>query len=138
MRDQHPGVRHLIAALDQAEATARAATPGPWEARHGDPRGDLVCSAHDGEHGDLIGATVAHVFAGVRGGYDRDPGSLAANMQLIAAWNSAVVLRMVAADRSLLAEHAPNRHGECAEDYRDSPCPTVLNRARAWGWEGES
>lgn len=55
----------------------------------------------------------------------------------LAAWHPAVVLRMAAADRELLAQHTPGLLGECTEDHRDSPCPTVLNRAKAWGWEGE-
>lgn len=123
---QHPAVAHLLAALDRAETTAHGATPGPWEAEGDDPTDDEVYTAHDGEHGDLYGQMVA---------FTRGPGSHA-NMLHIAAFNPAVVLRMVAADRQLLAQHAPGLLGECTEDHRDSPCPTVLNRAKAWGWQG--
>lgn len=140
---QHPAVAHLTAALDRAETMARGATPGPWEAEGDDPTDDEVYTAHDGEHGDLYGQMVA---------FTRGPGSHA-NMLHIAAFNPAVVLRMVTADRQLLAQHQPIRGAGYSPDgsgyigmtacttcgTHDEygipwPCPTVLNRAKAWGW----
>jgi Family of unknown function (DUF6221) len=48
-------VAWLRAAILARKAAAEAATPGPWEFEPDDE----VFTVHDGEHGDLVGQTVA-------------------------------------------------------------------------------
>lgn len=90
----------LRARLDEREAVALAATPGPWESEGDDPTDDEVYTVHDGEHGDLVGNVVA--FA--RGGDRQQP-----NTVHIADNDPAFVLADVAAKRRLIAGHGPGR-----------------------------
>jgi len=149
---EHPAVVFLLAAHQQAEELARAATPGPWEPEGDDPTDDEAYTVHDGEHGDLVGNPVAYVRDGMWG--RRGEGCTQANMRLIAGHADPVaVLRRVAADRQILAEHADDC-GDCrvccdaglteyVHDYgvvemrsgESFPCRTVLLLAQAWGWE---
>ena len=77
----------VAARLDEDEAAAKAATPGPWEFE----ADDEVFTVHDGEHGDLVGEVVAFT----RGWAD-------ANGEHIARHDPARVLREVAAKREIL------------------------------------
>lgn len=83
----------LRARLDEREAVALAATPGPWEFEGDDPTDDEVYTVHDGEHGDLVGNVVA--FA--RGGDRQQP-----NTVHIADNDPKFVLADVAAKRQIL------------------------------------
>lgn len=153
-------VVYLEAELARREALARAATPGPWVPKDEDPADDEVYTTHDGEHGDLVGDPVAYV----RGGYGRDPGDPAANINLIATMADPVdVLRRIAADRKALALHEPvPNHGrfsgrDCVDDGCDgdhwrppvcrtcrnyagdpveAPCDSLELLAGGYGWTG--
>lgn len=83
----------LRARLDEREAVALAATPGPWESEGDDPTDDEVYTVHDGEHGDLVGNVVA--FA--RGGDRQQP-----NTVHIADNDPEFVLADVAAKRQII------------------------------------
>jgi hypothetical protein len=125
-----PAVVFLTAALDRAEQLARAAGGREieaveylWETKY------LNVRQPDG--------TVTHTT--------EFSAELADH---IALHDPAAVLRRVAADRKILAEHA-DMWGGCAVcvDRRNPdprqwgivvwPCRTVLLLAEAWGWEGE-
>lgn len=146
MSGEHPAVAHVRNAHRISEEHARKGTPGPWEPEGDDPTDDQVMTVHDGEHGDWVGGTVAFVRSGAWG--RPEEGRTYANMCLIADHAAPeAVLRRVAAERGLLAEHAEN-WGHCTvcseEDYDGAerafrrpllwPCPTVLAVARGWGW----
>lgn len=141
----------LEAELARVGGLARAATPGPWEPKSDDPGDDEVYTVHDGEHGDLVGNPVAYVRSGM---FRSDEGRMLANMRLIASCaDPAAVLRRVAADRQILAEHA-NDYGDCAACGRPSeernergyaffaevewPCRVVRLLAEAYGWAEET
>jgi hypothetical protein len=135
----------LEAELARVEELARAATPGPWEPEEGDPTDDEVYSVC--EEPDLVGDTVAYTRG--RSGTGWQVG----NMMHIAAWGPDVVLRRVAAERELLAEHRSTHGlGYVGRDYvgMDSvctscgtadeygvpwPCRTVLLLAEGYGWK---
>lgn len=84
-------VPHLLAAIAETEAVARAATPGPWEYEGDDVTDGEMYSVHDGAHGDLVGNTVA---------YTRD--RQVPNMVHIVRNDPVAVLRRCAADRKLV------------------------------------
>lgn len=145
-------VAWLVAELDRVEELARAACParGPvpggevWSVEEYVPSssdavqtGAWVVTGPDGENG------VAFVQGDRRARH-------------IVRHDPAVVLRRVAADRQILAEHANDR-GDCRvcageADYSDDaegnrewhrsaelwPCRTVLLLAEAWGWTEET
>lgn len=141
----HPAVEFLRQALDQAEQLARALPPGPWR---------MVEVGDDGgEREDLLGSDGQAVLAsGDVDGYEswiwRHDG-FEAYLPLI---GPDAVLRRVAADRQILAEHQSTRGlGYVGRDYveMDSvctscgksgeygvlwPCRTVRLLAEAWGW----
>lgn len=134
----------LTATLDAVEATARAATPGPWKVdevydgwpavvsereRHGYVAGAQYCDAYDQGASEMEPADVAHIAL-------HDPRS---------------ALAQVEADRAILALHAPwdtsftGRLGHVALilcstcENKDYPCDTVRARASAYrhrpGWD---
>jgi Family of unknown function (DUF6221) len=78
------------------EAAATAATPGPWEFEGDDPTDDEVFTVHDGEHGDLVGESVA---------FTRGGGRQVANGAHIARNDPARALRRVEAGRALVAAY---------------------------------
>jgi len=55
MSSETEPVAWLRAQITARLDVARKATPGPWEFEHDDE----VFTVHDGEHGDLVGSTVA-------------------------------------------------------------------------------
>jgi hypothetical protein len=149
MSDLHPAVVYLLAAHARAEGRAAMATPGPWKPKRGDDGDDEVYTVHDGPHGDMVGDIVAYVrgqeYRGVQG-------RTMANKHLIATMADPVeVLRRVAAEREILAEHGVDEGRFCRccarwldipvgqqvepDDAVDWPCRTVLGLAKAWGWE---
>jgi hypothetical protein len=86
-------VEFLIARLDEAEALATAATPGPWEA----------------EEGGESSAIITNVTMVVRRGWEGDGGiDLAEDAQHIAANNPAYVLADIAAKRRLVRDFEVN------------------------------
>jgi hypothetical protein len=133
--EQHPAVRHLIAAHAKAEEVARLAADddGPeWE-----DEGSAVYQK----------GTNNPIVVGPWTGYLPD-----GERQHIALHDPASVLRRVAAERRILAEHADDGTGDCTRCARESeeraglgyfheplpwPCPTVLGLAAAWGWEAD-
>lgn len=145
----HSAVEFLTAALARAEETVKAATAGPWTADVGDEtvRSDAGTVATMRDWARLM--TNAQVEA---------------DMALIVGHaDPAAVLRRVAADREILADHQPTSceeftcdcHQCCAvcrwtehdEAGREPvwgdvtrhvyPCRTVLLLAQAWGWTEE-
>jgi hypothetical protein len=88
-------VEFLRTRLDEDEQRAKAATPGPWMPEGDDDTDDEVWTAHDGEHGELVGDTVAYVRGGER---------MRANVAHIARHDPARVLAEVDAKRRIIAE----------------------------------
>lgn len=132
---EHPAVAFLLAARQQAEAWAQAATPGPWTLDLGD---ETILS----ESG-----TVARMRDWVR---CMSNAQVEADMRLIAGMAEPdAVLRRIAAERELLAEHCNTNSGDCAVcvvgqwgypthggcSPASWPCRTVLLLAKGWGWE---
>ncbi|WP_035796410.1 DUF6221 family protein [Kitasatospora mediocidica] len=134
-------MQFLTAALARAEETAKPATPGPWGVRPPSDHGDgwEVCGRGPGHNGSrwVVGAESGG------GVYDE------ADARHIALHDPGAVLRRVAADRQILAEHQPVKavgydgYGVavidtcilCGSQYAPYPCRTVLLLAQAWGWE---
>lgn len=133
------------AAHKQAEEIARAATPGPWAPE--DPwLSDVVTSALLGRVADCSLGT------GYRAQAIQDA-------RRITLHDPAAVLRRIATERKILAEHADDGYGDCvrcADDHqgycecgdvsfngrhlRDElpyPCLTVRALAEGWGWTEE-
>jgi hypothetical protein len=57
--DEGKDVAWLRQVIEGDKAAAEAATPGPWAFEGDDPTDDDLYSVHEGEHGDLVGQTVA-------------------------------------------------------------------------------
>lgn len=137
---------HLHATHAAAEAEAEAATKGPWEARPPTDDGDgweiraVVTPGREWRW--VIGAESGS------GVYDEP------DARHMARHDPAAVLRRIAADRALLAVHAPIPGstpggdgivcGTCANSSREEvegepyPCGTVRLIAEGWGWTGET
>ena len=128
---EHPAVVFLRAELDRVGQVARAAGGDAWSlAEH---PSDTV-AVYDSRREPVV--------------YDEGWPS-GDQAQHIALHDPAAVLRRVAADRQILAEHA-NDSGDCAACGRPSeetnsrgfaffaevpwPCRTVRLLAEAWGW----
>lgn len=144
-------VEWLQAKLTQVEEAARAATPGPWFANAYDADWDgtgheasIGTQPHACKWPDAAADIVGHGYEG--GGVER-----LADAQFIAASSPDVVLRRVAADRQILAEHAPGGMAEERDETEcrvcsgptpgfsgswpsATPCRTVLLLAEGWGW----
>jgi hypothetical protein len=133
----------LAARLAEVEATARAAIPeggtGKWPFRcqHKNTIGPIPYSHDLCARLDCDEITI----------YD-EGGHSVEQAEHIAAWDPATVLRHVAAERELLEMHSreiePEWDGKpycggCGDGERYHrmpwPCETLLNRARAWGYE---
>lgn len=141
---------YLTAALDAAQRDAEAAGGDAWSLGHIVIR-DMV----DGK-----ATEVDRVPDGVVVGADGRGVVAAEHLGRAAAHvlrnDPASVLRRIAADRKILAEHAPgdnesgvydsecrtcwgpdSARGECVQ-AKPYPCTTVRNMAEGWGWtEGE-
>ncbi len=128
---EHPAVAFLLAAHERAEQLARNAGGDEWER---DPH--PLCYAVKDSDGDPV---VCDEGA--------PTGEQASH---IALHDPAAVLRRVAAEREILAEHPEHGiDGDCArcvewqeDDEGDLcayplpwPCRMVLGLAKAWGWE---
>lgn len=131
------------AAHKQAEEIARAATPGPW-------------TAHKYSWGDDFEASIGTYDETNVVGHGYEGGGVVnwADAVFIAANDPAAVLRRIAAERKLLAEHA-NDYGECVRCAGDDgevvvngmihsvrtcaphPCATIRALAEGWGWQEE-
>lgn len=132
----HPAVAFLTAALARAEETAKVATAGPWWVEDTSPR-------RWGDERDAEVASAKGRLAVLP--YDKSGGL---NAEHVALHDPAAVMRRVAADRQILAEHARVAWGvfclRCAEDGGPErgpaayPCRTVLLLAQAWGWTEET
>lgn len=105
----------ILAAIEETERIAQAATPGPWEPEGDDPTDDEVYTVHDGEHGDLVGDVVAYV----RGG-----GRQQSNMAHIARQDPKATLLRCAAARDLIAEVQSWKHRDCEDGHY--ACPQAL------------
>lgn len=129
-------VARILAAIEETERIAQAATPGPWEPEGDDPTDDEVYTVHDGEHGDLVGDVVAYVR-----GYDQQQ----SNMAHIARQDPKTALRRCAADRRTVERHrrpgSAQAHGTqdgiwvlewCEGCGAPMPCPDLLDRAAAY------
>jgi hypothetical protein len=92
----------LQARLDELQALAEAADPGPWEFEGDDPTDDELYTA--GEDDESFGYPVA---------YTR--GRQVGNGQFMAAVNPARVLRMVKAMRDILARYERGLSGDLPE-----------------------
>lgn len=114
-------------ALDDAERTARAATPGPWH-------------VDDESYAETIySADGTPIVAGGRWGGEASVFTETADAIHIAANDPAAVLASVAADRALLDLHdesyLPNGipTGMCTSCENEAwPCPTIRIRAAAY------
>ena len=158
---EHPAVAFLLAAHQQAEETARAASS--------DSGGDEWTDG--GKHGDDVHVRSSNSYVAI-GPWGC---GLSDGIRMhIASHDPAAALRRVAAERELLAEHqlfrreVPVLAGDCFccakplptepfemtwcgtchdEDdvgyearwhgFRGGPCRTVLLLAKGWGWEGQ-
>ncbi len=124
----------LVAALDEEQARAEAATPGPWSTT----RDNLVVSRVETWTPDVVQA------------YPHD--YTAANLAHIAAQDPARTLVRVAADRRVLERHRPlslpdgARDGDprCTDRWGDGdgwaeawPCPDVRDLTARYGIEVE-
>jgi hypothetical protein len=136
----------LVAELGRVEELAWAATPGPWEVRPPSDRGDgwELCGRGPG-HNESRWVVGAESGGGV---YDE------ADARFVVATDPVSVLRRVAADRQILAEHQPLDEGglgalrcsvcavqPCGDHYLYRvpwPCRTVLLLAEGYGWAEES
>ncbi|MBX9392245.1 hypothetical protein K4749_01190 [Streptomyces sp. TRM72054] len=137
MPDLHDWITQQI---DHVEAAAHTATPGPW---------------HVVEYGDwteyAAGIGTSPDDDGIAGhGYEGGGVERLDDARHIALHDPAAVLRRSAADRRILAEHAPQPDGSgfpnsrqcrtCSRDGGDGyhylmpyPCPTVLAVADSYG-----
>ncbi len=109
----------LVAALDEEQARAEAATPGPWFRAEG-----FEVRTERGPGWVALGS--AH--------YD-----ISANLDHIAAQDPACTLARVVADRRVLERHAPVG-GRCVQcrGLPPSPCPDVVDLAARLDVEVES
>lgn len=131
-------VEWLRAQLDADEATARAATPGPWE---WDDQGD-GCGVFSTDPGDGDAVVFSHY------GIDDGVSPSEADAAHIAPWDPARVLAEVAAKREILALHHEYR-GCCpycvdagGPHRREAwPCPTLRALSAPYrsapGWRPE-
>lgn len=166
-------IAFLAAALDEAEAVARAASggtvvghPGKWAPS---PTGDEweASSSLDGDTEllvalrpglprppDVLNGLWGVVIANVPDDCDPNAWDPLPQLEHAALHDPAAVLRRVAADRKVLAEHQPgdNESGiydtECSRCWdldwtidrsgaygaMPWPCPTVRALAEGWGW----
>lgn len=138
---EHPAVAFLRQAHERAEKVARALPRGPWMWTG---RWDL-----EGNYMALEGPTGVPVIR------SRTKDGAWSRMEWHPAFDEylpdpSAVLRRVAAERQILAEHA-DASGECrvcaaegtvgASTFLGNvpwPCRTVLLLAQAWGWEEET
>ena len=95
-------VAWLRAAILARKAAAEAATPGPWEFE----ADDEVFTVHDGEHGDLVGQTVA---------FTRHRAE--ANGEHIAMNDPADILARCEAELAILGEHYILYRSDTSEKY---------------------
>lgn len=135
----------ILAALDRAEETARAATPGPWEQHTSTWRGEhgLV---HDWElsHPQEFGGHVVHPANVVKArGAEHAADSCcwpptAYDAAHIAANDPAHVLRLTTALRKVVNEHWPV--DPCAGTFGPdgAPCPTLAALASVWDEPGDN
>jgi hypothetical protein len=112
--------------IDEREAAARAATPGPWHVTEYDWQTDF-----DAGVGTTPGEVdvVGHGHEG--GGVERTE-----DARHIVANDPATVLRRCAADRKALALHQPEpgQHPDfCGYDKHELPCPGLRLLAEAYG-----
>ncbi len=110
-------VDQLLAALDRAEATARAATPGPWCREHPDWPNTSIGNGH---------RTVIASAAGHGGSWPT-----AEDAAHIAANGPDVALRAIAAHRRIVDRHQrgvshPDECGRCNDSY---PCDDLRDLA---------
>lgn len=160
MAEQHAAVTFLQAAharaVTLAEATTPVPQPGQWTAvrdKHADRDAPLsLIQGRDPDDPDdqdySYGLPVIVLAAEWQDEAE-------ANLQFIAANDPASVLRRVAAEREILAEHAPGGMAQERDETEcrtcsgptpgfsgmwpaDWPCRTVLGLAKAWGWETET
>lgn len=130
---EHPAVEFLTAALARAERVARAVPRGPWHWERRSPPESFQ---------SLEGPAGLPVFHS-----QAKPGN-ASWIELHPAFDEFLpepeaVLRRVAAERQVLAEHADDGAGYCGVCAHwavrlPSPCRTVLLLAQAWGWTEEA
>lgn len=136
---EHPAVVFIQQAHERAEELARAATPGPWAARHRiDGSHRVIGGAHP-----LPGAATDNRVVHRDDGYPHDSDVVhpAADADHIALHDPAAVLRRVEAERQILAAHRPMDDGSCC-------CSTHVGRtlddwfllllAAGWGWTESS
>ena len=93
--DEGKDVAWLRQVIEGDKAAAEAATPGPWAFEGDDPTDDDLYSVHEGEHGDLVGQTVA---------FTRD--RQVENGEHMARQNPLNVIADCEAKLAILAEHA--------------------------------
>ena len=108
-------VRQTRDRIDQAEKTARDATPGPW----GDPS-------------DVVYGEFGYCVVGCPAGETEDSPRGRADARQIASWGSPdVALRMAAWARDVLERHVLGTDG-CWECFDGWPCRDVRAVLRAW------
>ena len=104
MSSEMDPVAWLRAQITARLDVARKATPGPWEFEHDDE----VFTVHNGEHGDLVGSTVAFTrhWASVNGDH-------------IALNDPQDTIARCEAELAILDEHLILRRGEMPEGYEE-------------------
>ena len=112
--------------IEGDKAAALAATPGPWAFEGDDITDDELYSVHNGEHGDLVGQTVA---------FTRD--RQVENGQHMARQNPLNVIARCESDLVLLDLHKPvsDEYVDGDGDTRDSLlCDECDNCGAAFNW----
>ena len=114
--------------IEGDKAAAEVATPGPWEFEGDDPTDDELYSVHDGEHGDLIGQTVA---------WTRD--RQVANGQHMARHDPQDVIADCEAKLAILDAHGVDYTGEYGQAIPGECLTCITNRdPYPESWEGDT